>query len=129
MQGRKVTHREKCLDTSCWRKTTCFFLHCIYCWNTLDTLWTYHLLVVIWNKHNFSNFIFVFPKSLCWSTIQATFVKCISTSIFIRMKKEHVEYFANIVWANDELSAVSASQNNIMNNAEAYLDWLLREYW
>lgn len=34
------------------------------------------------------------------------------------MKKEHVEYLANIVWANDELSAVSASQNDILNNAE-----------
>lgn len=49
-------------------------------------------------------------------------------NVSVRMKKEHVEYFANIVWANDELSAVGASQNNIMNNAEAYLDWLLREY-
>lgn len=99
----------------------------------LHTLWTYHVhvLVVIWNKHNFSNNIFVFPDSLCQSTSQATFVKCTSTHTFIsvRMKKEHVEYLANIVWANDELSAVSASQNDILNNAEEYLDWLLTEYW
>lgn len=99
----------------------------------LHTLWTYHVhvLVVIWNKHNFSNNKFVFPDSLCQSTSQATVVKCTSTHTFIsvQMKKEHVEYLANIVWANDELSAVSASQNDILNNAEAYLDWLLTEYW
>lgn len=79
----------------------------------------------------FSNNKFVFPDSLCQSTSQATFVKCTSTHTFIsvQMKKEHVEYLANIVWANDELSAVSASQNDILNNAEAYLDWLLTEYW